>query len=122
MQDDSHYMKRAARLGPEVERLILILLQQGNGFIDTRKIWGILSLDKKYEAPAINKACKDALEIGEYSYRTVMMFLKLQNTGPGPVDRGTEGEKNQKMSENHKFVRSMDLYQEELELMNKPVH
>jgi len=38
MQDDSHYLKRAARLGPEVERLILILLRQGNGFIDTRKI------------------------------------------------------------------------------------
>jgi transposase len=122
MQDDSHYMKRAARLGPEVERLILILLQQGNGFIDTRKIWGILSLDKKYGAEAINKACKDALEIGEYSYRTVMMFLKLQNTKSANAQEGTENEKSQKMSPNHKFVHSMDLYQEELEFMNKPVH
>jgi hypothetical protein len=117
MQDDSHYMKRAARLGPEVERLILILLQQGNGFIDTRKIWGILSLDKKYEATAINKACKDALDMGEISYRTVLMFLKLQNTVPAkPADPNLKP--NQKMSANHKFVRSMDLYQDELEFMN----
>jgi len=117
MQDDSHYMKRAARLGPEVERLILILLQQGNGFIDTRKIWGILSLDKKYDATAINKACKDALDMGEISYRTVLMFLKLQNTATGN-SRDPNLKLNQKMSENHKFVRSMDLYQDELEFMN----
>ncbi len=117
MQDDSHYMKRAAKLGPEVERLILILLQQGNGFIDTRKIWGILSLDKKYDAPAINRACKDALEMGEISYRTVLMFLKLQNTATTTA-RDPNLKPNQKMSANHKFVRSMDLYQDELEFMN----
>lgn len=38
MQDHSHYLKRAKKLGPDVERMILILLQQGHGFIDTRKI------------------------------------------------------------------------------------
>jgi hypothetical protein len=38
MKDDSLYRKRAAKLGPDVERLIIILLQQGQGFIDTRKI------------------------------------------------------------------------------------
>jgi hypothetical protein len=53
LQDGSYYRKRATELGPSVEIVILWLLQQGNGFIDTRKIWGILSLDKKYPALAI---------------------------------------------------------------------
>ena len=108
-------MKLAENLGPEVERLILILLQQGNGFIDTRKIWGILSLDKKYEAHRINRACKDAIECGEFRYRAVLTFLKLQSDAVSNVDPKSI----QKVSpNNNKFVRSMSLYQEELEFMN----
>ena len=115
MQDDSNYMKRASKLGPEVERLILILLQQGNGFIDTRKIWGILSLDKKYSGDRINRACRDAIACGEFSYRTVLTFLKLQSDPVAEVDHKI----NQKVSQNNnKFVHSMALYQEELEFMN----
>ena len=115
MQDDSNYMKRASKLGPEVERLILILLQQGNGFIDTRKIWGILSLDKKYSGDRINRACRDAIACGEFSYRTVLTFLKLQSDPVAEVDQKI----NQKVSQNNnKFVHSMALYQEELEFMN----
>jgi len=114
MQDDSHYMKRAQRLGPDVERLILILLQQGNGFIDTRKIWGILSLDKKYDATRINRACRDAIACGEMSYRTVVTFLKLQ---ADPVSTFPENSPK-KVSTNNKFVRSMSLYEESLEWMS----
>ncbi|MBI4490517.1 MAG: hypothetical protein HY694_15650 [Deltaproteobacteria bacterium] len=46
LKDDSVYRKRAAKLGPSVEQMVVRLLEQGQGFIDTRKIWGILSLDK----------------------------------------------------------------------------
>jgi ribosome modulation factor len=116
MQDDSHYLKRAARLGPEVERLILILLRQGNGFIDTRKIWGILSLDKKYPAERINRACKDALNCGEFSYRTVRTFLNLQSTAVNETDLKID--QNQRVTSNNKFIRPLSFYQEELEFMN----
>ena len=109
MQDDSHYMKRATKLGPEVERLIMILLQQGNGFIDTRKIWGILSLDKKYSADEINRACRNALECGEFTYRAVLAFLTLQPA---------TGHAVKPVSQNNKFVRPLSLYQEELDLLN----
>ena len=120
MKEDSHYMKRAAKLGPEVERLIMILLQQGNGFIDTRKIWGILSLDKKYSAERIDQACKDATQCGEFSYRTVLIFLKIQATkNEATEDKEPIQNKNQKVSAtNNKFVHPMSLYQEELEFMN----
>ena len=111
MRDDSHYMKQAAKLGPEVERIILILLQQGNGFIDTRKIWGILSLDKKYEPERINKACKDAMECGEISYRAVLSFLTLQPESKAGIDAAITARQN-------KFIRPLSLYKEELEWMN----
>jgi hypothetical protein len=116
MQDDSHYLKRAAKLGPDVERLILILLQQGNGFIDTRKIWGVLSLDKKYSAQQINQACHDALECGEVGYRAVLSFLKLHcNSNPNDLSKT---QSNPKVSVKNKFVRPLSEYQQELGFMN----
>ena len=115
MQDDSHYLIRASKLGPDVERLILILLQQGNGFIDTRKIWGILSLDKKYSPSQINKACKDALDCGEIGYRVVLTFLKLQSN---PGQNGHTQDSVQNMSPKNKFVRPLSEYQQELDFMN----
>jgi len=110
MQDHSHYLKRAKKLGPDVERMILILLQQGHGFIDTRKIWGILSLDKKYSAEQINRACKDALECEELSYRAVHALIKLQPHSSTNVSAKADPN----FSKNHKFLRSLTEYQEEL--------
>ena len=39
MDDNSHYIKRAERLGPNVKEVVMRILLQGNGFVDTRKIW-----------------------------------------------------------------------------------
>jgi hypothetical protein len=111
MQDDSHYLKRAVKLGPEVERMVLILLQQGNGFIDTRKIWGILSLDKKYAAERINEACKAAINCGEISYRAVLSFLNIQPESRADLEAARVNRQN-------KFIRPLSQYKEELEWMN----
>jgi len=118
MQDDSHYMKRAQRLGPDVERMIMILLQQGDGFIDTRKIWGILSLDKKYSADAINRACKDAIDCGSFGYRSVVTFIGLQSQPESRSEQSSNPVNNKLSANNNKFVRSMSFYEEELKLMN----
>lgn len=75
--DSGHYLKQARKLGDHVEELIKAILLKGNGFVDTRKIWGILSLDKKYNKEVINSACKDALDCGELGYRGVMSFINL---------------------------------------------
>lgn len=123
MQEDSFYRKRAARVGPDVERLIVILLAQGNGFIDTRKIWGILSLDKKYEACAINRACLQAIELGSFSYRTVVALLRLQSTpmpAPEPQAAVDERPAPAKPAFENKFVRPLTVYGiEQLELLKK---
>ena len=81
IMEGSFYRKRAARLGPYVEEIIVRLLIQGNGFIDTRKVWGILSLDKKYSADDINNACQKALSVDAMSYRSILTFLQLKTTG-----------------------------------------
>lgn len=109
MKDDSLYRKRAARLGPDVERLIIILIQQGHGFIDTRKIWGILSLDKKHSADVINRACRDAIEMGSYSYRTVVSLCSISAKG--------KAEMPTLRVEKHQFTRPLDEYKKQLELI-----
>lgn len=109
LKNDSLYRKRAARLGPDVERMIIILLQQGQGFIDTRKIWGILSLDKTHPIDVINRACRDAIAMQSYSYRTVKTLCTLS------VDK--KEELPRKVVEKHAFTRPLDEYQRQLELI-----
>ncbi len=114
MREDSFYRKRAQKIGPDVERLILIFLEQGQGFIDTRKIWGILTFDKKYPPEAINQACRQAIDLQSFSYRTVERLLKLTVKEPPE-------EKYQKRSERqNKFTRSLSDYKAQLKLKLKP--
>lgn len=78
LQDHSQYRTRAARLGNHVEEVIVSILKESRGFIDTRKIWGILSLDKRYTAEAINNACKEAIQLDLVSYRTIKGLLEIE--------------------------------------------
>lgn len=113
MQQHSHYLKRAAKLGPDVERMILIILQQGNGFIETRKIWGILSLDKKYTASEINLSCRKAIALGEHGYRAVKTFLNIQN--PQIHSEKAFSGTPPKRTGNNKFVRPLSDYAQSFE-------
>jgi len=108
MQDGSIYRKRGAAIGPDVERLVLILIQQGNGFIDTRKIWGILSLDKSHPRDVINRACRDAIQMQSYSYRTVKNLCAI-SVAKEDLPRA--------IVEKHQYTRSLDEYQQQLELI-----
>ncbi len=47
----------------------------GNGFIDFRKVWGILSLGKSAPREAVEDACRQAIETGSISYQAVRAFL-----------------------------------------------
>ena len=65
LQDDTSYRQRARALGPQVDAMIEKILAQGKGFIDLRKVWGILSLDKRYPASRIDGACGRALVVDQ---------------------------------------------------------
>lgn len=121
LQNGSLYRTRALKLGPDVECFVIKLLEQGDGFVDTRKIWGVLSLDKTFAPVQINEACRQAIELGSVSYRVVKSLLKLLPASPRGVDRTTtaahpEGAAIEPTS--HKFARPMSVYEEQLPLLH----
>ncbi len=65
----------AAKIGPAAQEFVHRVLRDGDGFIDFRRIWGVLSLDKKYRHEEIDAACREALECGDLSYRAVVRFI-----------------------------------------------
>lgn len=119
MQDHSLHRKRAQALGPDVDRFVLALLGQGDGFIDTRKIWGVLSLDKTYTSAQINEACRQALELGTLSYRMVRGLLRLMPKKPvaTPNPAGSSRSAADGKTTN-KFARPMSVYEEQLKLLH----
>jgi len=108
ISEHGHYLTCAEKIGPSVKELIETILVSGNGFIDTRKVWGILSLEKDYPKKHIDRACRHALDCDQLSYRTVAAFLKL---GPKEVVEIPK-------SKNNKFIREMDEYKGQLKLLN----
>jgi len=120
MEDRSVYRRRAAALGPHVEQMVLGLLELGRGFIDTRKIWGILSLDKRYSAQRIDQACRRALELERLSYRTVKSLLEAEEAEAVMGQQTAVGEHavpaplSQKAKAGHKHVRPLSVYRDQL--------
>jgi hypothetical protein len=118
MQNGSLYRLKAQKLGPDVDQFVLRLLGQGEGFIDTKKIWGVLSLDKAHTGAEINEACRQALELGCLSYRMVKSLLKLQPIAK--IDGSTKDNLSEKSHQNtNKFARPMSVYATELELSSR---
>lgn len=113
MLDDSIYRRRAAAIGPDVDRFVSRVIARGHGFVDTRKIWGILSLDKSFAKERINEACRTAVELDSLSYRVVKSLCKLTDhpDSSTSVAAGIPVVKN-----NHKFVRPLTVYEDQLEL------
>ncbi len=77
LQNHAHYIKQAEAIGANVARMIQIILARGEGFVDTRVVWGILTLNKKYPDTLIDKACESAIELGSISLRTLYALLRL---------------------------------------------
>jgi len=112
LEDHGHYLTRARQVGADVERLIQAILLTGEGFVDTRKVWGILSLEKSFAKESVNEACRKALELGLLSYRTVQSLLKLKpdiKSRPPKEETATENESG-------KFVRPMSDYAKQFKL------
>lgn len=77
LQDHGHYLKRAEVIGANAQRFIDIILARGEGFVDTRAVWGLLTLNKKYNNADIDKACLSALELSQVNLRTVRQLLNI---------------------------------------------
>lgn len=77
LQDHGHYLKRAGGIGSFVEQFVNIVLARGQGFVDTRLVWGLLSLNKTYENADVNKACEMALSLSQVNLKSVRQFLNI---------------------------------------------
>jgi transposase len=113
LKDHAHYLRRAGEVGPDVERLVQAILLEGEGFVDTRRVWGILSLEKTYAKEAVNEACRKAFELNLISYQTVRSLLKI--APKPPVEKGGAANRRAE-TEINKFVRPMSEYTKQLAL------
>jgi hypothetical protein len=109
MDDNSHYIKRAEKLGPNVKEVVMRILLQGNGFVDTRKIWGILGLDKAYSTQELDDACSFALQQDDLKYRTISGYLNVRRKDPV---RDTSNEQS------YRFIRDVNEYETLLAKLN----
>jgi hypothetical protein len=116
LQDHGHYLSRARAIGLNVERFIAIILARGEGFVDTRVVWGILTLNKKYDATDVDKTCLSALELSQVNLATVRQLLNIM-AKPKKVE--TQGEENfSAQVAGGKFARPMSEYKKHLTLVH----
>ncbi|HVM95509.1 MAG TPA: IS21 family transposase [Candidatus Acidoferrales bacterium] len=116
IKDGAFYCQRAAQIGPNVKAWVEEVLRQGQGFVDTRRVWGVLSLDKRYGREQIDAACGRALELGSTSYRMVIKMLDVAEalgTGEGAPLSSTSAVRP---AANYKYARSLEEYQKLLPL------
>lgn len=77
LQDYGNYIKQAKNIGSNVERLAGIILARGEGFVDTRSVLGLLTLNKKYKCDDIDKVCLSAPELSQVNLKTVHKLLNI---------------------------------------------
>ena len=116
LQDHGHYVERAKSIGPDVARFISIILARGQGFVDTRVVWGILSLDKKYSKDDVNKACLISIDLSQVNLRTVRQFLNL-TAKPKEKRRNHEEQQSSLQAMGGKFARPISEYKNHLRLV-----
>lgn len=108
-------MKQAKNIGPNVERFVGIILARGEGFVDTRSVWGLLTLNKKYKCDDIDKACLSALELSQVNLKTVHQLLNIMAKPKPKVLPHEEVPAVQTMG--GKFARDMSEYKNHLRLV-----
>lgn len=116
LRDNGHYVRQARAIGANVERFVEIILARGDGFVDTRSVWGLLTLNKKYSAADIDKACLSALELSQVNLRTIHQLLNIM-AKPKPKQNHTE-EIPAAQTMGGKFARPMSDYKNHLRLVH----
>ncbi len=109
------YIEVARRIGPNAETFVRAVLDRGNGFVDTRVIWGLLSLDKNptYPRTAIEQAAGIALEMNTLSSRLVERLIKLTLVPKDPERGDAAAEARAQSPIQNKFVRPVSVYKKQ---------
>lgn len=118
IENNAHYLKKGSDIGPNAYRFIERVLCRGQGFVDTRIIWGLISLEKKYSHQTIDWAVGIALEVDRLSSRFVEEMATLhpiqaRDSTESASLPGSPAEPSPSLAPS-KFARSMDVYKEHL--------
>jgi hypothetical protein len=123
LEDHGHYLKSARAVGLDVERFVSVVLARGEGFIDTRIVWGILTLNKTYSDIDVNKACSGALELSQVNMKCVRQLLSLtavpkKKHSIGAPSTGDDIRAKHNEVKGGKFARPMSEYKSHLNLVH----
>lgn len=104
MKDSSVYLQKARDIGPHCEEQVRRIFDISEEFMDLRKVWGILSLNKKYTPAQIEDACQRATLADEYGYRAVLAHLDASSVEVMSSPLTT------KAKQTYKYVRPISVY------------
>ena len=112
-------LRQASEIGEYASRLCELMFAI-EGRVGQRKLWGIVSLTKRYPARCINTACAQALEQGIYSYKRVLALADLAFTealnaldqAPSSVlaDGHPTAPNARELAQHHELIRQGDEY------------
>jgi hypothetical protein len=78
-----HLLNKLRLLGPSAVRWSEGVLQE-QGVLGLRNLQGVLSLSRRFEAAAIERACESAWRQGGFGYRIVKSLLARESTARQP--------------------------------------
>jgi len=106
-------LRQASEIGQHASRLCELLFAI-EGRVGQRKLWGIVSLARRYPAHCINAACAQALEQGIYSYKRVLALTEaifaqalasIETASSGAPANGSHT-----LTQQHELIRGADEY------------
>jgi transposase len=106
-------LRQAAEVGEHAARLCQLLFAI-EGRVGQRKLWGIVSLSRRFPAHCVNAACAQALEQGVYSYKRVQSLTEraFAQALDAMEAAGLAGEKvgTTALTQQHALIRDADEY------------
>lgn len=115
LNDHGHYIKKAEEIGPNVGRFIQIILSRGNGFVDTRVVWGVLTLNKRFAPSDIDRACASTIELSTVTLRALKSLLAI-HAKPQPKSNSANINESYQTT-GGKFIRPISEYKTHLRLV-----
>ena len=103
-------LSQAKAIGPQADRLCQMLFAI-EGRVGQKKLWGIVSLAKRYPRRLIDSACQRAMEDGVHSYRHVKAITeRLVADALAAMD--VPAQQDLPLVQAHELIRSSDEYGE----------
>ena len=106
-------LRQASQIGANASRLCDLLFAI-EGRVGQRKLWGIVSLARRFPASCVDAACAQALEQGVYSYKRVLALTEaLFEQAMAAIDAaasGTPVQAAKALTQQHALIRDADEY------------